>query len=218
MEKRTVDPRSATPWAVLGIVAVLIGGAYFRFASGAPVGIDEWWHGVTATERGSAPYAVAVFLAEVGGSIGAAACTAIVAALLLVLRMRRDAGAVVTAMILGVLASETIKAVVLRTRPWDALYPTHGTSYPSGHSMGAAALAVSILLAVAGSERVSDRALAWTRVAAATWILTMMWSRAALHAHWLSDTIAGAVLGAAVAVLARRLWIRPAPPAATLNA
>ena len=211
--------RSATPWAALGILAVLSLGAYFRFVSGAPFPVDEWWHGVTTAQRGTAPYAVAVFLAQVGGSFGAIACTAISAALLLALRLRRDAGAIITAMLLGVLASETIKALVLRTRPWEPLYPTHGSSFPSGHSMGAAALAVSLALAVAGVDGVSRRAIVWARVAATSWILLMIWSRAALHAHWLSDTLAGVVLGASVAVLSRRLWIRPQsrPAPATLN-
>ena len=204
--------RRALPWAVLGLAAVIAFGAYLRFADHGPLGIDEWWHGVAAATRGSAPYAVAVFMAEVGGGAGAAACTAIAAALLFAVRRPRDAVAVATTMLLGVLCSEIVKALVLRPRPWDQLYASHGGSYPSGHSMGAAALAVSLALVVAGFRTLPRAAARWAAAAAACWILLMMWSRTALHVHWLSDTVAGALLGICVAVVVRRIWFGPALP------
>lgn len=202
--------RRAVPWAVLGLVAVLALGAYLRFADHGPLGIDEWWHGIAGVTRGSAAYAIAVFMAEVGGGVGAAACTAIAAALLFAVRRTRDAIAVATTMLLGVVCSEIVKALVLRPRPWDQLYASHGGSYPSGHSMGAAALAVSLALVVAGFRTLPRAAGRWAAVAAACWILLMMWSRTALHVHWLSDTIAGAVLGLCVAIIVRRIWFGPA--------
>src|SRR5690606_40639603 len=93
----------------------------------------------------------------------------------------------------------------------DLLYPTYGSSYPSGHSMGAAALAVSLALAFSTLNRVSARNARNARLIgmlATAWVLLMMWSRTALHAHWLSDTLGGALLGAASAVLAAQLWSR----------
>lgn len=199
--------RVAAGWAVLGLVLVVAGGAALRFINADPLGVDEWWHGVAAVERGSAAYAVAVFMAQVGGSVGAIACSVIVTAFLLAVRRARDALAVASAMLLGVLASETVKLLVLRPRPWDQLYVSHGSSYPSGHSMGAAALAVSLALVVTYNEDISAAATKWAWAASAAWILIMMWSRTALHVHWLTDTVAGAVLGASVAILARRFWI-----------
>ena len=199
--------RVATGWAVLGVLLVVAGGAALRFGDSGPLGIDEWWHGITAVTRGSAPYAIAVFTAQAGGGVGAIACTVIAAALLLATQQTRDAAAVATAMLLGVGASETIKALVLRPRPWDQLYVSHGASYPSGHSMGAAALAVSLALVVTYSNAFSDTATKWVWVVSIAWILLMMWSRTALHVHWLSDTVAGAVLGASAAILARRFWV-----------
>ncbi|PRI11434.1 phosphatase PAP2 family protein [Leucobacter massiliensis] len=205
--------RGAVPWAVLGIVAVAGFGLFLRFAHSGPLGLDEWWHASAAVTPGGAASAVAVFMAQVGGSAGAAACAAIACALLLALRRARDAAALATAMLLGVLLSETLKATVLRTRPWDQLYDSHGSSYPSGHSMGAAALAVSLALIVAGWRELGGRAARGAAVAAACWILLMMWSRTALHVHWASDVLAGAVLGACAAVIARWLWYRRAPSA-----
>ncbi|MGO2984225.1 MAG: phosphatase PAP2 family protein, partial [Brevibacterium aurantiacum] len=46
----------------------------------------------------------------------------------------------------------------------------------------------------------------WSMLLAAVWILLMMWSRTALQVHWLSDTIAGALIGISAAVLADELW------------
>lgn len=201
--------RRATPWAVVGLVLIAGFGAYLRFAHAGPFAIDEWWHGVAGVSDGSVARAIAVFMAEAGSGIGAAACTAIATALLLALRRPRDAASVATAMLIGIAASETIKALVLRPRPWEQLYHAAGSSYPSGHSMGAAALAVSLALIAAESRRLSRTATRWAWVIAAAWIVTMMWSRTALHVHWLSDTVAGALLGICSAVLARRLWERP---------
>ncbi|QBE48130.1 phosphatase PAP2 family protein [Leucobacter triazinivorans] len=201
--------RRALPWAVLGMLGVLAFGAYLRFAERGPLGIDAWWHGVATATRGSAAYAIAVFMAEAGDGIGAAACTAIAVALLIAVRRPRDAVAVASALLLGVLASETIKALVLRPRPWDQLYTAHGGSYPSGHSMGAAALAVSLALVVAGVRALPRAAARWAAAAATCWIALMMWSRTALHVHWLTDTLAGAVLGAGIAVVVRYAWFAP---------
>lgn len=199
----------AVPWAVVAICAVITGGVFFRLVSADPLAVDEWWRGAVGVTQGSFWWAVAVFFAEVGGSVGSIAVTAIATALLFATGHRRDAGALATAMLAGVAASETLKAIVLRPRPGGQLYSVAGSSFPSGHSMGAAALAVSLaLFATAVLPRVWAR---WAWVAAIAWILLMMWSRTALHVHWISDTVAGALLGAAVAVLSRRLWVTSSP-------
>lgn len=75
--------------------------------------------------------------------------------------------------------------------------------------MGAAALAVSVVLVAIGSDRIDSRLRGWITAAAVLWIAAMMWSRTALHVHWLTDTVAGALLGIAAAIIARRLWFGP---------
>lgn len=204
--------RRLGPWAVAALLLVAACGTFFVLVDSSPFGIDRWWHSVVSTSRGTGPYAVAVFFADVGGGIGAAACTGIAVAALLALRRPRDAASVGFALILGIAASELLKGLVLRPRPSDPLYPTLGSSYPSGHSMGAAALAVSVLLVIAELERTGARTTRVAALIAALWVVAMMWSRTALHVHWLSDTIAGALLGAAVAFLSRRLWLGSSKP------
>lgn len=199
----------AVAWAVVALIAASGFGALMRFGIGTgPLPVDLWWHDLVSVTRGSPMYAVAVALADIGGSVGAAACTAIAAALLLVLGRRRDAGAVVFAMGAGVLVSELLKLLIMRTRPSDQLYQATGQSYPSGHSVGAAALAVSLALVVAGLGYASHTVVRSVWLVAVCWALLMMWSRTALHVHWLTDTVAGALLGTAMAFLSRRLWVR----------
>lgn len=207
---RRTPPRAAVTASVVALLAIAAFGAYLRFTHAGALGIDAWWADAVSVERGSAAYAIAVFLAQAGDGVGAAACTAILAALCFALRRPRDAAAIITAALLGVAASETLKALVLRTRPTGQLFESHGASYPSGHSMGAAAIAISIALVAVGSERLGARLTNWIIAAALLWTVAMMWSRTALHVHWLTDTLAGALLGTAAAILARRLWFGPA--------
>lgn len=202
-------PNGAVATSIVALLAIAAFGAYLRLTHTGALGIDAWWADAVSVERGSALYAVAVFLAQAGDGVGAAACTAILAALCFALRRPRDAGAIITAALFGVAASETLKALVLRTRPTGQLFDSHGASYPSGHSMGAAAIAISVVLVAIGSERLGRRLTAWIIAAAVLWMFAMAWSRTALHVHWVTDTIAGMLLGTAAAVLARRLWFGP---------
>ena len=70
------------------------------------------------------------------------------------------------------------------------------SSFPSGHAKTAAQVAVGLALLVAGSSR--RRAAAWTLALAC--IVAIAVSRTVLDEHWLSDVVAGSMLGAACAV------------------
>lgn len=215
MERNRRMPSGLAPWAVAALLAVAAFGLFLALVDSSPLPLDRWWHDVASAPRGTAAHAVAVFFADVGGTVGAIACTGIAAAALLALRRPRDAASLAFAMMLGVAVSELLKSLVLRPRPSDPFHQAAGSAYPSGHSMGAAALAASLLLVVLGFERVRARTVRIAALVAAAWTLGMMWSRTALHVHWLSDALAGLLLGAAIAVLSRRLWfgpaLRPAP-------
>lgn len=193
-------------WALVGLVVVVAFGAYLRFVAQGPLGIDEWWHGVAGVARGTVPFAVATFMAEVGSGLGASVCAAIAAALFFALRLPRAGATVMTAMLFGVAGSQLLKQLVARPRPWDQLYAAGGYSYPSGHTMGAAALAVSLALVVRYSGWVTRRQASWVGLGAISWVALMAWSRTALHVHWLSDTVAGAIVGAAAALIAFAMW------------
>jgi membrane-associated phospholipid phosphatase len=101
---------------------------------------------------------------------------------------------------LAVLTSEiligTIKAAVDRPRPPGSLIVTSGAAFPSGHAIATAVTAVGLVLVLAppGPDR-------WRwEVRAVEFTAVMALSRVYLHAHWLTDTIAGALLGAGLAL------------------
>lgn len=194
------------------LFAVLAFGLWLRLDIVGPTVVDARWAQFVKVPVDSVPYWICVALAEVGGATGAVICTGVAAGILVLLRRLRAAAVIVTTMMLGVGLSELIKALVERLRPGDQLYNSLGFSYPSGHSMGAAALAMGLALIVAHARTVSGPdsthlRFHWSMVLAVVWILTMMWSRTALQVHWLTDTIAGALLGLSAALLADAFWI-----------
>jgi len=91
-----------------------------------------------------------------------------------------------------------LKNAVDRPRPSIPLVRVDHGSFPSGHAFGAALLTVLVGALFVPPVR---RRLWW--LFSACFTLAMMWSRTWLHAHWLSDTAAGAAAGAAAALL---LW------------
>lgn len=206
----------ATPWAVFAVIAVAAVGTYFAFYSSGPLPFETSWRATARIPIDSIPYVVASFLAELGSAIGVAACGAVAAALFFTLRQRREAAAILTTLVIGVVLSQSLKYLFERPRPIDALYSYSGYSYPSGHAMGAAALAFSLAYAISAVHaqdptRVSITAVRWIWIAAFTWTGAMMWSRTALGVHWLTDVVAGALVGYAAAVFAHRIWARPIP-------
>jgi membrane-associated phospholipid phosphatase len=101
---------------------------------------------------------------------------------------------------LAVITSEVligvVKATVDRPRPPGSLITTSGASFPSGHAIATAVTAVGLVLVLAppGPKR-------WRwEVYAVVFTSVMALSRVYLRAHWLSDTVAGALLGAGLAL------------------
>jgi undecaprenyl-diphosphatase len=98
-----------------------------------------------------------------------------------------------------------VKDAYERVRPPQSLVETTSWSFPSGHSVAGAAIAISIVIVLvpAGPRRRN------LEILAATFAVVMALSRVYLRAHWLSDVAAGAALGAALAIGAASLihWI-----------
>jgi membrane-associated phospholipid phosphatase len=101
---------------------------------------------------------------------------------------------------LAVLSSEmligSLKAAYDRPRPPDSLISTSGASFPSGHAIAGAVTAVGLVLVLLPPGRARWR---WEARAIAFSFL-MALSRVYLRAHWLSDVVAGGLLGGALAL------------------
>ncbi len=102
----------------------------------------------------------------------------------------------VATMALSQLLIGPMKELYQRPRPPLPLVETVGYSFPSGHAVatGAIAVAMTIVLVPAGPRRRNLEVLAILVVVA------MATSRVYLRAHWFSDALAGAVMGAGIAM------------------
>jgi len=91
-----------------------------------------------------------------------------------------------------------LKGIYGRSRPPGSLVATSGASFPSGHAVAASVTVVAAVIALvpAGRRR------AWWGLAAVAFSILMGLSRAYLGAHWLSDAVAGILLGTSCALLA----------------
>jgi membrane-associated phospholipid phosphatase len=101
---------------------------------------------------------------------------------------------------LAVLSSELfvgpLKAAIDRPRPPGSLIVTSGASFPSGHAIATAVTAVGLVLVLAPP---GPRRWRW-EVYAVEFTAVMALSRVYLRAHWLTDTVAGALIGAGLAL------------------
>lgn len=104
-----------------------------------------------------------------------------------------------TAFALSVLTSEiaigTTKELFDRPRPPGGLIGTSGDSFPSGHAIAGTVTAFWFVIALAPPTPRRWRWGAW----AVLFAFAMALSRVVLNAHWLSDVVAGALFGAAMA-------------------
>ena len=102
------------------------------------------------------------------------------------------------AVVLSEVLIGTLKGSYDRARPPVSLVATSGASFPSGHSIAATVTVVAAVIALVPPGRAR---VAWAAAAAGFSVL-MALSRAYLGAHWLSDAIAGVLLGTSCALLA----------------
>jgi undecaprenyl-diphosphatase len=101
-----------------------------------------------------------------------------------------------SAIVLSEISIGTLKGLYDRARPMGSLVHTSGGSFPSGHAVAASVTAVAAVIALFPEGRGRFR---WG-IAAGVFSLVMGLSRAYLHAHWLSDAVAGVMLGTTLAL------------------
>ena len=216
------DIRRFAGWSAGGFVVVVPAGLVLLgvLAAGPVDALDRWVAvGVNALV---APHPTVVGVLAVATSLGATPTTAVVlgtlVAVLLIRRRVRLAAYVAVTAIGGTALSPTLKVLVGRLRPVvpEPVAGAGGYSFPSGH-----ATSVTIMVGVSLLVLLPAVPAGWRRAVMITGICVAVLvglTRVALGVHFLSDVVAGWLLGSAWVALtatAFRRWCaagRPAPP------
>lgn len=187
---------------VLGLGALLI-------ARGAPGTIDTWWTTTMVGLRTGPLTAIAHGMDFLGGHwFGIFVVPIGVGALFVLMRKPWSAFYFVLTSAVSAGLVQLLKSLFGRARPEDMIIASDFGSFPSGHVANAATIAVMLGILIGRW---------WMWAAGAFWVLLMLLSRTYLGAHWLTDTLGGALIGVAAAFIvwapfARKLdaeWRRP---------
>ena len=180
-------------WAIAGSLLIAVAIPPIRDVVFA---VDDWIYDTTYPIKFAALTKAALLLNFVGSGLFVWPFRAVIT-LVLASKKRWRAVAVWW---LAIVVSEPfvwiLKNAYGRERPPLALVDTASASFPSGHAIGGAVLAVGLVVAFvpAGPARRN------MEVVAAAFALFMSASRVYLGAHFLSDVVAGVAFGAAVAI------------------
>lgn len=179
-------------------VAFLAGGvalgAFIFFArDNGPFTVDAWWNALVAPRRSTVLLGLAHALDWLGGPwFGILVLPGVV---LIVLAVRRRPWAMlffVTSGLASAALVQVLKHTFGRARPEDIVVVSDFGSYPSGHVANAATVLLAIY--VLFPRR-------WVGIFAAVWVVLMAFSRTYLAAHWLSDTVGGALVGGSATLM-----------------
>jgi undecaprenyl-diphosphatase len=167
------------------------------FVPAEPLAIDRRWAEAMQDTQTPFLHGLARVFDFLGRGLGVVLLLVGIAVVLLLARrwLAPVAFAVVEAF--APLSSVVLKAATQRARPPDGVVHPHGTSFPSGHTTYAGATCVALVLLF--TARGPSRRRWWAL--AGLGIVGMAWSRTYLQVHWLSDVIAGAMLGIGISLL-----------------
>jgi undecaprenyl-diphosphatase len=157
------------------------------------VRLDEAWMSEVLEWRGPAGEAVSRVFDFLGGGWFAILVVPIGTGVAFVFARRPwSALDFVLASAVAALLCQLLKALFGRARPEQILLALDNGSFPSGHTTNAAVIAVSLGLLLHRT---------WVWVLGMLYVAAMAFTRTYLGAHWLTDTLGGALLGAGVALI-----------------
>jgi membrane-associated phospholipid phosphatase len=197
-----------TFWTLIAIVSALAVGIF------ADIGEDVAEHSTTVFDEGvrawmiahrsPAVYKLAYFITWAGSPL-VMVLLAIVAGIWFYRRHgHRKAGIVVAAPAVGGLVSGTVKQLYARQRPPGGLLLNERTySFPSGHSLTAAAVMVTLCYVMAREKMIS-----WPVAIVIGGVVPLLvgLSRLYLDVHWTTDVVGGWTAGLFIAALAAAMY------------
>jgi len=196
LSRRTARRTGAAAAGALG-ACWLAGAAVSRLPGSPGIPLDAAARSALEPWGSSGPMDVAARFLAVVGEQPVSIVVGVAAAVAVLLRWGLQPGlAVGLASAVSAGHVMLMKSVVQRPGPVTAFFEGLG-SFPSGHTANAAVLAtMGGLLLRRG----------WVWAAGAAYVALVAASRVVVGAHWLTDTVVGAVAGAAVALLVWSVW------------
>lgn len=188
--------RVARLWPLIGaLVAVLliVGLSGLVLLRGTPFEADTEWMASVRENPNSFLMHVSFVMNFLGGGLVAWVIIPLGGAAGFVLA-RKPIAAIYWLVSLGLSAAavQGLKHLVGRARPLDMLVVSDHGSFPSGHTANAATIAVVLGIALRRT---------WIWVVGVLGIVVMAFTRTYLGAHWITDTVAGTLIGVCIATI-----------------
>ncbi|NMO01977.1 phosphatase PAP2 family protein [Gordonia sp. TBRC 11910] len=189
--------------ALVLICVVCVGGVLIALGHDPLTHLDKTVFDATSAHQNLAAMRAVEVFSNLFGPLAVSAVTAVVALWLLVKdRDLRRAGLVAGSVALGGALCEALKILVARPRPpyVGQLDVETGMSFPSGHVSGSTALLMA--LALAFTVHASRAARRVVLLCVGLLAVVVAASRVYLEVHWISDVLAGLMVGLAAALVA----------------
>jgi undecaprenyl-diphosphatase len=200
-EEHLLLPSPGRDITVTAITLVLTAAIFIAVASQGVLAhiqhLDNAWLKLMVTHRSGPVTVLAKFLNLLGLVYITLPVRIAIAGYLALRRRWWHLAAFVAAIVMSEALIGTLKGIYDRARPLGSLVATSGASFPSGHSIAATVTVVAAVIALVPP----GRRRAWWGAGAVVFSALMALSRAYLAAHWLSDAIAGVLLGTSCALL-----------------
>ena len=200
-ERLALRAPSGRDAALSAVVVVLTVGVFAAVADHGTLtsiqGLDDAWLRLMVSGRAPPLTAIAKVFNLLGLVYVTLPARMVVAGFLALRRRWWHLAAFTAALVLSEVLIGVLKGIYERARPPGSLVVTTGASFPSGHAVAASVTVVAAVIALVPS----GRRRAWWALAAVAFSILMGLSRAYLGAHWLSDAVAGVLLGMSCAVV-----------------